>query len=397
MLGTMDKNRKRYIQFLVVFLGIMLGFVLLCMRLKYDRNIPVRVVVGAEQENGSEIGITVNVPKFWNDFDKDGNPCIGAEYDILVENRMKWALRDWKMVITLPEEARIDSSWNGEFSMEGNEIFYSPDSHKDIYRIKSKSTESLGMILISENLEDITQFELEGYRDAKFTGYRSFYLLLAVLVFWLISLAWYIAVQLRTRKLELQRIRDQKIIMETMQIIADFIDAKDEYTRGHSSRVSQYAVKLAEKLKMDEEQVKNIGYIAMMHDCGKMGIPDRVLNKPGKLTAEEIEIMRTHTTLGGKVLRSITAIEGIREGALYHHERYDGKGYPEGLRGEEIPFCARLICVADSFDAMNSDRCYRKRLEMSDIIRELEENMGKQFDPEIAKCMVTMLRSGEIQ
>lgn len=397
MRGLIEKGRKRFIQFFVVLIGIIIGFTILGVRLWYDRTTPVRVVVGEESKNTSMVNITANIPKHWDDVDGEGNPCVGVQYDFFVENHMKWPLVDWEMLITIPKEAQIDSSWSGQFLMTDKEILYRPDPDRDIYRVKPGNKENFGMVLMSDELMVIKDFLLVGYKDAKITGYISFYVLTTLAVFWVLSLAWYVTMKLRTQKLEKQRVKDQKIIVETMQIIAGFIDAKDEYTTGHSSRVSKYATRLAEKMKLPEEQIKNIGYIAMMHDCGKMGVRDNVLNKPGKLTDEEMEIMRTHTILGGKVLQSVTAIEGMREGALYHHERYDGTGYPEGLKGDQIPLFARIICVADSFDAMNGDRVYRKHLDMGEIIRELEDNMGKQFDPEIAGHMVDMLRSGEIQ
>lgn len=397
MWGQMEKGRKRFLQFLLLLVSIILGFGLLCVRVWYDRTTPVRVVIGEESKNTSMVNITANIPKYWDDVDEAGNPCVGVQYDFFVENHMRWPLIDWEMLITMPKEAKIDSSWSGQFLMTDKEILYRPDPDRDVYRVKSGNTEGFGMVLMSDEIMVITDFLLVGYRDAKITGYFSFYILISMAVIWAFSVALYMTMKYRTKSLEQQRIRDQKIIVGTMQIIAGFIDAKDEYTTGHSNRVSQYATKIAEKMKLDEEQIKNIGYIAMMHDCGKMGVRDNVLNKPGKLTDEEMEIMRTHTILGGKVLQSMTAIVGMREGALYHHERYDGAGYPEGLKGNQIPLCARIICVADSFDAMHGDRVYRKHLDMNEIIRELEDNMGKQFDPEIAGHMVDMLRSGEIQ
>ena len=147
---------------------------------------------------------------------------------------------------------------------------------------------------------------------------------------------------------------------------------------------------------MSEEEAQKVYYIGLMHDCGKIGIPDSILNKPGKLSDEEYEIIKTHTTEGGKILKDFTSIEHIKDGALYHHERFDGKGYPEGLEGEQIPLVARIICVADSFDAMNSDRCYRKRLTREEIEREITQNRGTQFDPEIADCLLQLLQDGEI-
>ena len=134
-----------------------------------------------------------------------------------------------------------------------------------------------------------------------------------------------------------------------------------------------------------------------MHDCGKIGIPDAILNKPDKLTEEEYEIIKTHTIQGNRILKDFTSIEGIRDGALYHHERYDGKGYPQGLKGEEIPLIARIICVADSFDVMNSERCYQHKMTKEDILEQLEINKGAQFDPKIVDCFLAMIAAGTIE
>ena len=125
-------------------------------------------------------------------------------------------------------------------------------------------------------------------------------------------------------------------------------------------------------------------------------MPDSILGRPGKLTDEEFDIIKSHTVRGGEILSSFKSLENAGEGALYHHERYDGKGYPEGKAGEEIPFIARMICVADSFDAMNTNRVYRKRLTKDRIISEIETNKGLQFDPLVADVMLGLIRDGRI-
>ena len=137
-------------------------------------------------------------------------------------------------------------------------------------------------------------------------------------------------------------------------------------------------------------------YMALLHDCGKIGVPDSILGKPGKLTNEEFEIIKSHAVRGGEILSSFKSLEDADEGALYHHERYDGKGYPEGRAGEDIPLIARMICVADSFDAMNTNRVYRKMLTKERILSELENNKGLQFDPKMADIMLGLLKSGRI-
>jgi HD-GYP domain-containing protein (c-di-GMP phosphodiesterase class II) len=159
-------------------------------------------------------------------------------------------------------------------------------------------------------------------------------------------------------------------------------------------RVADYAVAIAKRMKLPERQIEELGYIALMHDCGKIGVPDEILNKPGALTEEERKCINEHTVKGGAILENFNAIKGIRQGALYHHERFDGKGYPEGLKGKDIPLYARIIGVADAFDAMNSNRVYRKSLPQDVILGELRKCSGTQFDPDIVKHMIQMLEEG---
>lgn len=176
-----------------------------------------------------------------------------------------------------------------------------------------------------------------------------------------------------------------------MNTFAGFIDAKDSYTQGHSKRVAIYSGEIARRMKLSPEEINTLYYIALMHDCGKIGIPDAILNKPDALTVAERNMIQSHTLLGGNVLKNFTAIPGIRDGALYHHERFDGQGYPSGLKGLQIPLYARIICIADSYDAMSSRRCYRKPFCKDRAIEELTANSGKQFDPDLVKYMIDMI------
>ena len=184
--------------------------------------------------------------------------------------------------------------------------------------------------------------------------------------------------------------------MEMVTSLAGAIDAKDPYTNGHSKRVAQYTKLIAEELGYEGEELDRIFYIAFLHDCGKIAIPDNILGKPGKLTKEEFEIIKSHTVRGGEILANFRSLEDADKGALYHHERYDGKGYPTGVSGENIPFIARMICVADSFDAMNTNRVYRAKLTAEHIINEIETNKGLQFDPRVADVMLRLIKKGTI-
>ena len=188
-----------------------------------------------------------------------------------------------------------------------------------------------------------------------------------------------------------------KMTLQTITTIANAIDARDEYTKGHSQRVSEYTAAIAQRLGYSEYEVREIRSIALLHDIGKIGIPDAVLNKPGKLTEEEYQLMRKHTVIGSEILKDIEMIPGIDIGAKYHHERYDGKGYPDGLRGEEIPYIARIIAVADAYDAMTSNRVYRPRLSDEKVLQELKAGEGKQFDPEILKVFLELVESKQFE
>lgn len=180
-----------------------------------------------------------------------------------------------------------------------------------------------------------------------------------------------------------ERNRVSTVSMQTILSISNAVDAKDSYTQEHSKRVSEYSVMIAGKLGFDDKHVEEIRQIALLHDIGKIAVSDNILKKPAKLTAEEYEIMKRHTTAGGQILKDLTIIKNVSLGAMYHHERYDGTGYPEGLSGDDIPIEARIIAVADAFDAMNSNRIYRKSLTKEKILAELENGKGKQFDPEL--------------
>ena len=188
----------------------------------------------------------------------------------------------------------------------------------------------------------------------------------------------------------------ERVTLQTISTIANIIDAKDEYTKGHSYRVAEYSSLLAKELGYDDDAVANVKYVGLLHDIGKIGIPDSILNKPGKLNNSEYAIMRKHAEIGGNILSGNNMINGMDEGAKYHHERYDGRGYPQGLKGEEIPEMARIIGIADAYDAMTSNRVYRKSLSNETVIGELKKCSGTQFDPKFAEIFVKMVEEGKL-
>ena len=193
----------------------------------------------------------------------------------------------------------------------------------------------------------------------------------------------------KTREVEL-------VTIQAITTVANTIDAKDDYTKGHSLRVAYYAEHLARKIGWSEEEVQNIHYIALLHDIGKIGVPDSVLNKPFKLTDVEFELIKNHTVRGAEILKDIKMFPNVSLGAKYHHERYDGTGYPNALKGEEIPMVARIIGIVDSYDAMTSNRVYRKRLQDEIVRQELIKGKGTQFDPYLVDRFLELIDEGEL-
>jgi diguanylate cyclase (GGDEF)-like protein/putative nucleotidyltransferase with HDIG domain len=178
----------------------------------------------------------------------------------------------------------------------------------------------------------------------------------------------------------------------TLEAMVIAIDNKDHYTRSHSEDVSEYALWIAEELGLSEEQKHVLRLGGLLHDVGKIGIPDEVLMKPGLLTAEEYEVMKQHTVLGAVMLSALPGMEKIAPLARWHHERWDGNGYPDGLTGEEIPLLARILAVADAFSAMTTDRPYRKGIDRQSALAELRREKGKQFDPEIVDAFLAAIQ-----
>ena len=185
--------------------------------------------------------------------------------------------------------------------------------------------------------------------------------------------------------------RLQRVTQQVIQALSGTVDAKDRYTNGHSMRVAGYAAELSRRMGMDQQYQENIYYTGMLHDIGKIGVPDEIINKPGKLTDQEYDLIKTHPDIGSQIVKNISEVPGLYEGTRGHHERYDGRGYPDGLAGEKIPLIARIIAVADSYDAMTSHRSYRSPLPQQVVREEIQKGRGSQFDPAIADIMLGMI------
>jgi HD-GYP domain-containing protein (c-di-GMP phosphodiesterase class II) len=178
---------------------------------------------------------------------------------------------------------------------------------------------------------------------------------------------------------------------DVIRSFAQAVEAKDYYTRGHSERVAEYACRLARALGMESREVERLQIAGMLHDIGKIGIPDRILLKPGALTGDEYEVMKRHSVVGRDILGPVEAMKDITDLIYHHHERMDGQGYPDGLAGDQIPFLARIICLADSYEAMTSNRAYRQALPMGKVLYTLERGAGSQWDRDLPMAWMSIV------
>ena len=378
------------------------------------------------------------------DFNDEGlteNNYQAYTYDFSVMNGTADEVKEYSFKLTFSREVFLASAWNGaleihqnvkggelvatipdlrDFSAddyalefvtvdgesfvvmkEGDYLVYIPSTSANALEMPIEPHEGTvpGIIMyvaIDENIEE-SSLEIDYKFNRLLTSEPLFWISLAGVGVWLIALIIFVLTSVQIKQYKERHERDNKIINESIETFTGFIDAKDPYTNGHSKRVATYTRAIAEEFGFEGEDLDRIYYVALLHDCGKIGVPDSILGKPGKLTDEEFEIIKSHTVRGGEILSSFKSLDKAGEGALYHHERYDGKGYPEGKSGEDIPFIARMICVADSFDAMNTDRVYRKKLPRERIIEELEANKGLQFDPKVADVMLRLIKEDVIK
>ena len=289
-----------------------------------------------------------------------------------------------------------DSSCQIEYFMEGFDNRKYRVSLKDVntvsytnlrggeYKFHMRAINSEG---VQEDKETIVSIN----KELKFYERRVFLPLCALLLALLIKLI----LDAKTRGILKRQQEYRNITNQALQTIANTIDAKDSYTKGHSVRVAEYSREIARRMGVSHDELENIYYIGLLHDIGKIGIPDNILNKPGKLNDTEYETIKNHTGIGGHILSGFSALPGIDEGAIAHHERIDGKGYPRGIKGEEISKTARIICVADCYDAMASKRAYRDPLSTDYITSEFQKLKGVHFDPEIAAIMIGMIEDGK--
>ncbi len=452
----MGKNRKikvAVIRFLIPLLLILMIFMISLVRVdKYNHTVHNDTYTGEQlftDAFGTEKRLSISaMPRgsTWTkvfDFFNVGltkHNYRAYTYDFSVQNNTDDEVADFTFTLHFDKEVFLMSAWNGALkihqNVNGNEyvdvvpdlrefngtgfsfdtvtidgetlirmypgdyLEYLPCSNENAMEVPLEPYEGTvpGIILYAAIGEDLNGWILDiEYRFHRaLTSDLFFWISVAGLALWVIALTIYVITTSQIKKYNLRHERDNEIIRQSIETFTGFIDAKDPYTKGHSNRVAEYTKAVAEEMGYSGEELNRIYYIALLHDCGKIGVPDSILQKPDRLTEEEFEIIKSHTVRGGEILSNFKGLRDVEEGALYHHERYDGKGYPEGRAGEDIPLIARMICVADSFDAMNSNRVYRRKLTPEMIREEIENNKGKQFDPKIADIFLDLLKEGKI-
>jgi HD-GYP domain-containing protein (c-di-GMP phosphodiesterase class II) len=187
------------------------------------------------------------------------------------------------------------------------------------------------------------------------------------------------------------------LFINSVRMLAAAIDAKDPYTRGHSERVARYSIGIGKNLDLPEKEMRNLRISALLHDVGKIGIDDRILRKPGALSDEEFEVMKQHPAKGAAIMSGVAQLIDIIPGMKYHHEKWSGGGYPDGLEGEQIPVQARIVAIADTFDAMTTNRPYQKAMELGYVVEKIKSFAGTRFDPRVVDAFVNAVKRGDIQ
>ena len=320
-----------------------------------------------------------------------------TEYKFTISNIDDSAISNWKVFLEIPEGVKVENTSDVETFNYGNgssSVVFTPIYYN--LSIASRDSISFNVLFSTDKPYYPEKIKFVGYQ-LLYNYYSHINRTIGILfLFWLITFIGFLVTKMNHRSYEEKQKNDVKLILQSMNTFINFIDAKDPYTRGHSRRVAMYAAEIAKRKNLSEEEIQNIYYAGLLHDAGKISVPDAVLNKPGTLTDEERKLIQNHTIAGGKMLKQMSSLKGVRETALYHHERYDGTGYPEGLKGEAIPLYARIVGVADSYDAMSSNRVYRRHLNKDDIIEEIQKGSGTQFDPDVVKYMVDMINDGYV-
>ncbi len=376
--------------FAIAFLLLSIGFCVLSLEVENSQKdfVIYTQMLYDEDYKKNEFYVELNHTDYW--LEEDGS--VYAYYYVTLINNTTVKIADWELNIPVQPDNQISDSWNADVAIvDGMLTIKSSSNNREI---ASGEKEVVGYVLTSAIENEINMINVKArkiYTKEDFSLYKILGVSAIAYVFLLVI---YIIIQWRIELYKAKQEESEIIISQALKTFANFVDAKDHYTRGHSMRVAACSKEIARRMKLTKDVQQRIYYIALLHDVGKIAISESILNKPTRLEPHEIEEMHKHTIKGAEMLADFTALQGIAEGALYHHERYDGTGYPKGISGKHIPLYARIIGVADAYDVMSHGRCYRDALDMNTIIKELQDNSGTQFDPKIVPYMIDMIKEG---
>ena len=320
-------------------------------------------------------------------------------YEAILANTTDKDLKDWCIKLKVPDETSVENTWDCTAYIDDNYLYIKADEFVN-EKLCSKSETHFGILLISENDLSFRSAIITGRLCKKLSSNTLFIFCCIMAVISLIAAIYGIVIQgIIKNQATLTKQRqehDNQIIEQTMKTFSNFIDNKDTYTQGHSTRVAAYAREMAKRMGLDQQAQLTIYYAGLMHDIGKLTIADDVLNKTSRLSTEEWSLIQQHTTNGAMLLKNFTILPEINDAVLYHHERFDGTGYMNRMSGKDIPLVARIVGIADAYDAMNTNRCYRLKFSEERIISELDRCRGKQFDPDIVPYLISMIKDGTV-
>ena len=296
--------------------------------------------------------------------------------------------------VTNPLEA-IERVRNEHFDLMLLDFIMTPIHGDQVIEEIRKFNKELYILLLTGHkdlappLETIRKYDIQGYSEKS----DKFDQLLLLVESGIKSIAQMKLIKKINSELKDTYEQLEKSYMESIEVLRQTVDAKDPYTRGHSDRVSEYSVLIGKKLGLGEKDIRTLRIGGLFHDIGKIGVPDNILLKPGKLTDDEYSEIKNHPSIGAHILSTATIFSDLIPIVKHHHERYDGFGYPSKLKGNEIPYLARIAAVADTYDAMTSKRPYRDALSLDFVKEEIKKCSGTQFDPEIAKVFLDLLEN----
>ena len=329
--------------------------------------------------------------------EKSKYKIIAVDDEMGIIDSLKVYLRDYSITgVTDPQEA-IEKVKNEHFDLMLLDYIMTPFHGDHVVEEIRKFNKDLYILLLTGHkdlappLETIKKLDIQGYCEKS----DKFDQLLLLIESGLKSVEQMNMIKQINEELADSKELLEKSYLESIEVLRRTVEVKDVYTRGHSDRVSEYSLLIGKKLNLPPEQMKTLKIGALFHDIGKIGIPDAILLKTDKLTDDEYSEIKNHPAIGAHILSNASIFADIIPIVKHHHERYDGKGYPARLAGEDIPYLARIVAVADTFDAMTLRRSYRQALDFDYTMNEIERCKGTQFDPAIADVFLEILRTNQ--